>query len=169
MSSPHSVPSDLPGTWSRPMFGVGTVRMAAREDRFTVKDGSFRRTRRSSEAWMKSLTAAILSSMAAFAPQQASAVTTFGSSSCGVWVRERAEGKQSSQASRFWLAGYLSGLAVGRDRDVIGETDADSVFLWMDKYCKANPLANVGTGADELFDELAVRSLDAGKKRPTKP
>ncbi len=33
---------------------------------------------------------------------------------------------------------------------------ADQIFLWMDNWCKANPLKKVGEGGAELFVELRM-------------
>jgi hypothetical protein len=31
---------------------------------------------------------------------------------------------------------------------------AEQIFVWMDNYCRANPLKNVREGAQDLFIEL---------------
>ncbi|MDM0117529.1 hypothetical protein QTI66_36050 [Variovorax sp. J22R133] len=33
-------------------------------------------------------------------------------------------------------------------------TSADQAYLWMDNYCKANPLKGVADGAADLFIEV---------------
>ena len=33
-------------------------------------------------------------------------------------------------------------------------SSADQIFLWMDNYCRANPLSNADTGAKVLYKEL---------------
>jgi hypothetical protein len=58
--------------------------------------------------------------------------------------------------------GYLSGLAAmnpeSSEVDVLERLNsADQAFLWMDNYCKANPLKYVGTGANALYIELKLR------------
>jgi hypothetical protein len=81
----------------------------------------------------------------------ASAVTLMGKVSCGLWTVERTENRQGS---KIWLMGFLSGTVVATGKDVLDGTDADSLNLWMDNYCKANPLKMVNDGAGVLYNEL---------------
>lgn len=82
------------------------------------------------------------------------AQTGFGGSDCGEWVRTPTEGK------RQWLLGYMSGLSTmhylnRRNDDPLDKINsADQIYVWMDNYCKANPLKTVRTGGQELFIEL---------------
>ncbi|MFM2434454.1 MAG: putative exported protein [Pseudomonadota bacterium] len=85
----------------------------------------------------------------------ASAVEIIGAPPCENWVKARNENNSwLARVFQGWLVGYLSGLAVGRDKDVLGETDSSSIDLWMDNYCKANPLKDVGDGGIYLYFEL---------------
>ena len=77
-----------------------------------------------------------------------------GSSSCGQWVQDRRADGKPEDSSRFWLMGYMSGLARGTDKDILKDTDSASIILWMENYCRANPLKSVADGADVLFNEL---------------
>ena len=76
---------------------------------------------------------------------------------CGDWVKERKIGKSNSWQYEAWLAGYLSGLAVGNNTEFWkrggNPLSPESVFLWMDNYCSANPLKRVDTGGFNLFLE----------------
>lgn len=83
-------------------------------------------------------------------------VTLFGSPDCGAWV------KTPSYADKAWLMGYLSGLNSGlagrSDRKISIKRDPlsklnspDQAFLWMDNYCKNNPLKLIAMGAYELY------------------
>ena len=85
---------------------------------------------------------------------QAPAVTVRGARSCGEWVEHRQEKTMSTLATEAWVVGFLSGIAIVRDKDFLKETDAPSIFLWMDKYCKANPLKRTNDGGIELYFEL---------------
>ena len=78
-----------------------------------------------------------------------------GSAYCGTWVKERAVDKSwLTIVNEGWLIGYLSGLAAGKDKDILKGTDNDSIFLWMDNYCKERLLERVDNGVIELFFEL---------------
>ena len=54
--------------------------------------------------------------------------------------------------------GYLSGIALALDKDFWGQPgsnalDSASVYLWMDNYCRANPLKDIADGGELLFQE----------------
>jgi hypothetical protein len=89
------------------------------------------------------------------------AVETLGIIGCGTWIKNRATPNQptwSAVVDEFWLYGYLSGLAVGSNVDILKvHPDKDSLNLWMDNYCKKNPLNIVQEGANDLFVDLNKR------------
>lgn len=53
-----------------------------------------------------------------------------------------------------WLVGFLSGIAVAKNSDFIKGTDGESILLWMDNYCRSNPLKGISDGGGALFYEL---------------
>jgi len=78
---------------------------------------------------------------------------SFGDSDCGQWVANP-EGRKS------WLMGYLSGMN-SATADPTKNIDhlkklksAQQAYLWVDKYCRENPLKNVSDGGIALFIEL---------------
>jgi hypothetical protein len=85
-------------------------------------------------------------------------VTVRGSQSCGVWLS--VQQKNARLQSETWLIGFLSGIAVALDSNFLKGTDNESIFLWMDNFCRKNPLEQIGNGASELAVELIE------KKRP---
>ncbi|MGO8755313.1 MAG: hypothetical protein ACLQHK_08790 [Gallionellaceae bacterium] len=82
------------------------------------------------------------------------AVVARGARSCQIWAKDRAENSILGVADETWLVGYLSGLAYGSNIDVLQAADNDSIFLWMDEYCKSHPLGNMTGGANRLFSQL---------------
>ena len=88
------------------------------------------------------------------APQIASAQTTFGDYDCGQWFS--ANRRTSAQA---WVMGYLSGMNqayAGTSKEILHKVNsADQLILWIDNYCKVNPLKNVSDAAIALHAELA--------------
>ena len=78
-------------------------------------------------------------------------VATFGMHDCGQWFSNKL-------TSSAWLLGYLSGLnsVVGtKNNDHLNKLNSsDQAYLWMDKYCQSNPLSNVQTGGNRLYEEL---------------
>lgn len=86
----------------------------------------------------------------------ASAVTIRGVQSCGDWVQER--NSNNFGGDQIWLVGYMSGIARGTGKDFLIGTDNPSIFLWMDNYCRQNPLKNMADGGDDLFQELKKKN-----------
>ncbi len=83
------------------------------------------------------------------------AVTVMGARSCGTWIESRKSGGISEIAPQAWIVGYLSGISVESGKDILASTDANSLYLWMDKYCRDNPLERLDNGGYNLFIELA--------------
>lgn len=94
----------------------------------------------------------LLSSMSLAEPY-----TKFGDPDCGAWV------KNQTTRERAWLMGKLTGMnhilvVLGNNnkkKDPLDELgSANQAFVWMDNYCRKNPLKSVGDGALDLFIEL---------------
>lgn len=88
-----------------------------------------------------------------FAPVTLPAVTLIGGPDCGQWFDD-----SRRPNAKIWLAGYLSGLnsAIGNQAsdplDRLGSMD--QAYLWIDKYCRDNPLKEVQEGGNILYNEL---------------
>lgn len=84
----------------------------------------------------------------------AHAQVSFGDYDCGQWFT--AARRPPAQA---WLMGYLSGMNeanAGTAKEVLHKLNsADQAFLWVDNYCKANPLQSVSDAAKALYKELS--------------
>lgn len=76
-----------------------------------------------------------------------------GGASCGQWTESRLQ-DWAAIGNQRWLVGYLSGLAAAYRKDILRGTDNPSIFLWMDNYCRANPLKRIDNGGDLLYREL---------------
>jgi hypothetical protein len=75
--------------------------------------------------------------------------------SCGMWVDSRARGVI---APSVWILGFLSGGNVfGATNNALELVDRESIFLWMDKYCKENPLEYIDDGGQVLLLELVAK------------
>ena len=83
--------------------------------------------------------------------------TIFGTYDCGHWFSTN---QPINRDAKVWLMGYLSGMNAMAVKapakpDPLGKlTSADQAFLWMDNYCKANPLKPLTTGGLTLFIEV---------------
>ena len=92
--------------------------------------------------------------------------TTLADSSCGTWVSSREDAKNTTDIMKaviegdkeFWILGYMTALAVATDaithKDLLKNVDANSIYLWLDNYCKANPLKYISEGGLALMGEL---------------
>lgn len=58
-----------------------------------------------------------------------------------------------------WVLGYLTAYNehVAPDGNISAGTDADGLMLWLDSYCQAHPLDNLGTATSALVAELKAR------------
>lgn len=74
-----------------------------------------------------------------------------GVRSCGEWVKDKEMPAIGNQA---WLVGYLSGIAVATNKSFLRGTDNESIYLWVDNYCQANPLKSVAEAGVILHFEL---------------
>lgn len=88
-------------------------------------------------------------------PLNAEPVRIEGRVDCAKWLKGRVEpiGAVIVQA---YLIGTLNGIAFGERIDfwrMRGGISQDQAVLWMDNYCRANPLSTVMRGAAALFDE----------------
>jgi hypothetical protein len=91
----------------------------------------------------------------------ASAVEIKGSRSCSRWMEEKRVANSAKEMnkvpvliSRSWFLGYISGRADASGKNFLKGTDSDSIFLWLDNYCRANPDKDLDQGGIDLAREL---------------
>lgn len=91
----------------------------------------------------------------------ASAIDIRGSRSCGKWVEEKSLANSPKEMNKIpvlitksWFLGYLSGRADESGKNFLKGTDNESIFLWLDNYCQANPDKNLENGGLALAREL---------------
>ena len=87
-----------------------------------------------------------------------SAVFIKAQKSCGKWIADQSS-TEAQQASipfgaKMWVLGYLSGLVMATNVNALDGVDSDSIFLWVDKYCRSNPLKDTADASLDLFLEL---------------
>ena len=83
-----------------------------------------------------------------------------GAPSCADWVTDHREKGILFIGDTNWLMGFLSGIAYSSHQDFIKETNNESLNLWVDHYCQANPQKNL----DDAGKALAKKLLK--QKRP---
>ena len=91
----------------------------------------------------------------------AAEVDLMGARSCSNWIEERRMENSAKEMNRIpvlitksWFLGYLSGRAEATRRNFLKGTDSDSIFLWLDNYCRANPNKGLDSGGVDLAREL---------------
>jgi len=84
-----------------------------------------------------------------------------GSRSCRKWTEERrqAEGRDGLNKmpvliTKSWFLGYVSGRASRSSHDFLKGTDNESIFLWLDNYCRERPLQDLDSAGIALELEL---------------
>lgn len=82
------------------------------------------------------------------------ASTIFGVYDCGQWINSKNDIKKA------WLMGYVSGLNTefyesSSGKDPLGKLNsAEQMYLWVDNYCKENPLSELKSAGYLLLEEL---------------
>lgn len=82
-----------------------------------------------------------------------------GLNTCGTYVENRrVPDKFYDLAVASWFYGFASGynFYLGKPQ-AKGTINQNSVLVYLDKYCRENPLASVAVGADELVKVYSQR------------
>ena len=87
-------------------------------------------------------------------------VTILGAYSCGKWVEYR---KENRTEISHWVYGFLASenfkLSYNPNMpDILLGVGPESLDLWMDKYCRENPLNSVSSGVTGLVIDLLVKA-----------
>lgn len=100
---------------------------------------------------MKRILLTALIAMTVSSSAFAAITTVIGSTDCGKWIKE------PSDPRKAWVLGFLSGLnADGMYKNVLRKiSSSQQIFVWMDNYCKANPLKDTIDGSLQLILELS--------------
>lgn len=83
-----------------------------------------------------------------------------GASSCGTYVESRRIPRDSYDfRMKSWFSGFVSAYNFYSGKNQVkGKVDYDAVLVYLDKYCRENPLASVSIGATELISVLSKRN-----------
>ena len=84
---------------------------------------------------------------------------SFDDTSCGAWVRSQRT-PAGRQAYVFWFRGFVSGFNFGsRSYQVPLDAmpDQETLALFIDKYCRENPLLPFVSAAFKLVEEQRVK------------
>ena len=105
------------------------------------------------KAFAIGLALACLSSVA----DAGSSIIGAGSHTCTAWTNRK---KNAIIKGSFesWLVGFISGLNISGERDMIGGGDFVAIIAWMDQRCLTTPSDRIGIAALDLGMELAKRA-----------
>ena len=85
------------------------------------------------------------------------AYVNFGSGigSCGSWIeaRETEESNPKRAFQQTWFEGYLTGYGAATNA-TYKQNDVWAMFIWIDNYCRENPLEKLAIAAHALVKEL---------------
>lgn len=83
-------------------------------------------------------------------------VTVRGMGSCGKWVQTK--GTSARLSPEAWVVGFISGIALGTNVDLLKSNDNESLFLWLDNFCRDNPLLPLYDASNKLSLELEKKN-----------
>lgn len=84
-------------------------------------------------------------------PARAVSSLTIKDASCASWLDARARSEQYQTA---WLLGYLTGVSVGANVNILKGVKPEIIETWMDNYCSANPQLKMTDGTSDLIELL---------------
>ena len=86
-----------------------------------------------------------------------------GNKDCGRYISENQVKGKDYYANTAWVDGFLSGVNAAftslkyKDITLGKASSAESRILWIENYCRANPLDNLAGATDALVAELNKR------------
>jgi hypothetical protein len=86
-------------------------------------------------------------------------VLSFADTSCGAWTRSQRD-RSMRQIYLYWFRGFVSGYNYGSETKQVplnAMPDQDTLSLYVDKYCREQPLRPFIGAAFQLVEELRVK------------
>jgi hypothetical protein len=115
----------------------------------------------------KLLSCGLIATALAVTAVQASAqdgVTVRGSGTCREYLDAAHTSVEQAMNHLTWLLGYLSGLAVATQVNVLGKNDnAESMLTWVNTYCQAYP-AKYLSNAGDMYYRFRIEQMKAEPK-----
>jgi hypothetical protein len=103
------------------------------------------------------MSAAIVSTKA----EQPVWVLGYNHTTCGFWTKERRANSSSATVVHAWIVGFLSGVGMTGNPNLLFGIDNDAVDGWIDNYCSAHPLETMGEVAVALVGDLKSRAKNS--------
>ena len=95
------------------------------------------------------------------AAAQPVSIFSFKDTSCGAWVRS-GQDQPTRQVYLFWFRGFVSGFNTGSalyEVPLSAMPDPDTLALYVDKFCRDEPLSDFTSAAFRLVDEQKRRRV----------
>jgi len=87
----------------------------------------------------------------------------FNDLSCGKYIEHRSEpkGTGNNAADAFYIAGWLAAYNYYTPNtcDILADRDLESGILWLDQYCRNNPLSTLQVGLIRLARSLHAHRM----------
>ena len=102
---------------------------------------------------MKITTCSIVAAFFLLGPiHESAAKTQMGTPDCGEWLNKG----EFKNVFNMWLLGFISGANWASDskKDLLKDISNFQAYVWVDNYCRKNPLKNLGQAAAALVLEL---------------
>jgi len=96
----------------------------------------------------------LLAAVLAVAAMKASAqdVTVRGAPTCQEYMAAKRTSVPEAINDLKWLLGYMSGLAVARQLDILGKDgNGESMLTWVDMYCTRFPARSLSDAGDLYY------------------
>ena len=93
-------------------------------------------------------------------------VFSFEDTSCGIWTQSASEKRGRAQYDR-WFRGFVSGYNFGNPANQVNLNrmpNEDTLALYVDKFCRENPLLPFISAAFDLVRELREHPEQAAPK-----
>ena len=76
--------------------------------------------------------------------------------SCEEWNLHRRAGDYTGSVYTYWITGYLSAYnaAANNVYDIMGDTDIETIYTDMDKYCGNRPKSHLADGMSHIIMKL---------------
>lgn len=85
----------------------------------------------------------------------------YGNQTCGHYVSAREGSRKGSSGDRVevlmylsWFSGFATSISARRSEDVLQGKDSDAIALWLENYCRENPLDSFLAASSKLLTAL---------------
>jgi hypothetical protein len=98
----------------------------------------------------------LLASTMAWGADKSERYQTMGVRSCEIFVQAQREDSWAKITIEAWIAGYITAYnyQTPNTYNILANRELDSIMLWLDNWCRANPREDLAGGMVVLTEEL---------------